>query len=153
MWRKVWQEFTQSNAPDKHVELIIIGCGTIKLGTSLGKEFGSIAAEGEAPTEYQKLFKLYVDQQREAYKALGMKEASHVTCARCCAGLFSALKQGITRCWCFCSSGDVKQQGGAFVLNPEGDCLFKHQEKNPTDHADIQQLFEAAGIQKKNFQQ
>jgi len=46
-----------------------------------------------------------------------------------------------------CSSGDVMQQGGVFVLDSEGNCLFKYLEDNPTDHANIKDIFAAAGIQ------
>ena len=70
-----------------------------------------------------------------------------MTAALCVAGTSRALWQGVTRCWCFCSAGDVKQQGAAFVLTPQQTCLFRHVEARPGDHADAAQLFAAAGLQ------
>ena len=43
--------------------------------------------------------------------------------------------------------GNVKQQGGALVVQPPATLLFAHQDQNPGDHADIDALLIHAGCQ------
>jgi len=112
----------------------------------LAAEIGSRPKQGQSSNKHQDLFRLYVDPKREVYKSLGLLHSTYFNCSQCLSGTWRALKQGITKCWCMCSSGDVKQQGGVFVLNSQGECLFKHLEQTPKDHANIKDIFEAAGI-------
>jgi len=130
---------------EKSIGLTIVGCGSAKLGLSLAKEFGCVPINKEDSTPHQKLFSLYVDPRREAYQILGLKYKNYFTCGSCLSGTWKALKQGVCKCWCMCSSGNVQQQGGVFVLDQQGDCSFSHLEDIPTDHRDPQDVLKAAG--------
>lgn len=122
----------------ENVQLIFIGCGTTGLGKSLYKR---IIGEKDPSIS------MYTDPKREAYAAMGANYGlAKFRCGKCVSGTCMALWQGITRCWCFCSAGNVEQQGAAFVLTPQQTCLFKHIEKEPGDHADANELFRAAGL-------
>jgi hypothetical protein len=144
-WKDVWNAYKSSNADQNNIQLVVIGCGTVKLGRSLAMDLGAIPKQGESSNSHQDLFRLYVDPKREAYTSLGLKHKTVVTCGKILKGMWRAVVQGITKCWCMCSSGDVEQQGGVFVLNNNGECLFKHIEDNPQDHADIKETLRAAG--------
>ena len=130
-------------ASKDQVRLVFIGCGTPKLGLSIYKR---LVSEEKDPQ-----ILMYTDPKREAYTAMGAAygiPAFH--CGKCLSGCCSALWQGLTRCWCFCSAGNVEQQGASFVLspnpNPQQACVFRHIEKEPGDHADPQAMFQAAGL-------
>eukprot|EP00045_Choanoeca_perplexa_P013468 m.153007 g.153007 ORF g.153007 m.153007 type:complete len:133 (+) comp16365_c0_seq9:1545-1943(+) len=43
--------------------------------------------------------------------------------------------------------GNVKQQGGALVIQPPATLLYAHQDQSPSDHADIDSLLLHAGCQ------
>jgi len=142
-FKEVWSAFSKAKSEGRArgVKLVVVGCGTIKLGLSVAESFGATAAEISAGH-----FDLFVDQKREAYQTLGLTYGVHVTLRACCCGTIRALWQGITKCWCFPSSGDVKQNGGVFVMKQDGECHFKHIETIPNDHADVKHVLQAAGV-------
>jgi hypothetical protein len=93
---------------------------------------------------------MYTDPKRDAFAAMGARHGiPSFECGPCVTGTLRALWQGCTRCWCMCSSGDVEQQGAAFVITPppQQQCTFRHIEQRPGDHADTNKLFRAAGLQ------
>jgi len=137
-FRLVWHSFLQSDYVIKDVQLVIIGCGTPKLGRSLAEDLGAFK---------HPYFNIYTDPQREAYSALGLVYATQFTFSRCLNGMVRNCVQGVTKCWCLWSSGDPKQNGGVFVLDKlTGTALFQHIDKTPNDHADIPTIFTAAGL-------
>lgn len=140
---EVWNALAKAKAEGrgKGVKLVVVGCGTIKFGLSLADSIGATSSESAAGH-----FDLFVDQKREAYRALGLTYGTHVTCHACCCGTVRALWQGLSRCWCITSSGDVKQNGGVFVMHQDGQCVLAHIETIPADHAPVQQVLTAAGI-------
>jgi hypothetical protein len=42
-------------------------------------------------------------------------------------------------------SGDNKQLGAVFVLNPDGTCVYHYFEANPSDHPVIEEVWRQAG--------
>jgi hypothetical protein len=136
--RLCWSEFSkQTNASDLNVKLVVIGCGTIKLGKSIASDIGCLN---------DSRFALYVDEKRQVYKALGMHSRVVMDCSLLWRGIARALYQGMTKCWCFCSSGATDQQGATFVYDKQGNCLFKHIEERPGDHPNLKNVFIAAQI-------
>lgn len=135
--------FEASNGKGSGVQLCFVGCGKPRMARSFAETYNFAVSTSSKPTPYH----LYVTST-EVYQQLGMLHGADMaaTCSRVCLGTLRALYQGCTRCWCICSSGDVQQQGGAFVIQSGGRVVFKHIEKRPGDHADMRELFDAAGI-------
>lgn len=127
------------------VQLVCIGSGSVGLGRSLYKRV--VGAEKHPSIS------MYTDPKRQAFAAMGARYGlPSFECGRCLSGTCVALWQGLTRCWCMCGAGDVKQQGAAFVLAPgqqgqhQAECRFRHIEQRPGDHADAKEFFRAAGL-------
>lgn len=121
------------------VKLVFIGCGAPGLGNSLYKRL--VSAEKDPQIS------MYTDPKREAYTAMGAAYGiPKFYCGKCLSGCCMAMWQAGSRCWCMCSAGNVEQQGAAFVLTPQQQCVFRHLEKEPGDHADPNSLFAAAGL-------
>lgn len=126
-------------ANKEQVHLVFIGCGTPKLGNSLYKRL--VSAEKDPQIS------MYTDPKREAYAAMGTNYGiPKFHCKTCVTGCCAAVWQGISRCWCFCSAGNVEQQGAEFVMTSQQACVFRHVEKEPGDYADATALFGAAGL-------
>ena len=139
-WRAFSTQYASSN-PTLSPQFCVIGCGSPKLAQSLAIDVGAYAHPA---------FHIYTDQDRTAYQALGLVYKTHFDCWRCLRGTQLALWQGLTRCWCICESGDVKQNGGEFVMEQgTGRCLLAHVDQTPGGHAPIDDVLKAAGMVKK----
>lgn len=127
-----------SNAEAQGVQLVFIGCGTVGFARSFDKKFSV-----SGPT-----VKLYTEPKGNLHKYLNLNYGLHgIKCGRLCAGILRALWQGLTRCWCFCNgTGDVKQQGAVFIMDPPATLLFKHLEATPSDHVDPKEVLKKAGV-------
>ncbi len=152
-----WSAFSASLAPSLGVGLAMVGCGSPSLGRSLARDYGAIPKQknSDPPTLAQQNFHLYCDQTLKIYRELGLKSKVVFRCDFCIKGPWRACVQGITKCYCFCQSGDVKQQGGIFVFRQSGDCIFKRIEDAPGDHEDPEKLInfvieEAEKLKKSN---
>ena len=136
----VFDAYKASDAAERGVHLVAVGCGTPAFAKSFAETNGF---QGDT-------LHIFVDDDLSAYKQMGLvygnPGCSGQACADCCVGTWIALWRGITKCWCICSAGDVEQQGGAFVMSPDDEVLFRHIEQHPGDHADPQRLLKAAGV-------
>ncbi len=162
-WVDIWKSFVDSSAPGLGVGLAVVGCGAPKLGIALAKDFGSLPSDSEKESKQandqsassvsagRRVFSLYSDQSREIYKQLGLKSRVVFKCGLCLEGTWRALKQSFCKCWpCLGSSGDVTQQGGAFVLTQAGQCLLKHIEQEPGDHEQTKVIIQCAVKHREN---
>jgi len=137
-FRLVWSQFLKTDYVVKQIQFIIIGCGSPKLGKSLAEDLGAFN---------HPYFNIYTDPQREAYTALGLIYKMQFSWYRCFHGAIRTCWQGTTKCWCIWNSGDTKQNGGVFVLEKgTGMPLYQHIDQEPDDHADVQTIFTAAGL-------
>jgi len=138
-FRAVWLAYSQSSARSLGAKLIIIGCGTPKLGRALAEDIGAFGSPD---------FSIYVDPQREAYKALGLIAAAECPSLRhILKNAWLMVQQGLSRCWCPCQSGDPTQNGGAFVIEGStGKTLFAKIDERSNDHAKIEDLLKAATV-------
>ncbi|XP_021378114.1 thioredoxin-like protein AAED1 isoform X2 [Mizuhopecten yessoensis] len=123
-----------------------------------------IVAIGPAPYKFIKPFKeethfnypLYTDPEREVYKTLSLTEKmvhgdgknnKHVKQNLFMGTLrstWNALKVGEFE-------GNIKQQGGAFILGPGDVVHFAHIDENSLDHTPINDLLEKAGVAAVSF--
>ncbi|XP_069126960.1 peroxiredoxin-like 2C [Argopecten irradians] len=123
-----------------------------------------IVAIGPAPFKFIKTFKedtdfsfpLFTDPERKVYKALNLQEnlvhgdsrnSKHVKQNLFMGTLkstWNALKVGELE-------GNIKQQGGAFILGPGDVVHFAHIDKNSLDHTPINDLLEKAGVDPVSF--
>ncbi|XP_060080702.1 peroxiredoxin-like 2C [Ylistrum balloti] len=123
-----------------------------------------IVAIGPAPFKFIKSFKeetdfsypLYTDPDRKVYQALNLKEKmvhgdgkdnKHVKQSLFMGTLkstWNALKVGEFE-------GNIKQQGGAFILGPGDVVHFAHIDANSLDHTPINDLLEIAGVAPVSF--
>ena len=139
-WTAYTTHFSSSN-PTAPPHFNVIGCGSPKLAQSLAIDIGAYAHPH---------FHIYTDQDRVAYQALGLVYKSQFDCGLCVRGTVRALWQGVSRCWCICESGDIKQNGGEFVLEGgTGRCLLAHVDQKPGGHAAVEDVLKAAGMVKK----
>ncbi|NWR71799.1 AAED1 protein, partial [Centropus unirufus] len=101
---------------------------------------------------------MYVDPQREIYKALGMKrgESNNVS-VRSPHVKSNMLLGSIKSVWramtspAFDFQGDPAQQGGALILGPGNEVHFLHFDKNRLDHIPINTVLQLAGVKMVNF--
>jgi len=42
--------------------------------------------------------------------------------------------------------GNISQLGGEFILGPKNTCSFEHKMQHTEDHAEVAELFQAAGV-------
>lgn len=125
----------QSQFEQKDVHIALIGCGKPALGKKMYDRW-----IGSEP-----LIAMYSDNTQKSYAAMGTIHGNtQFSCKRCVSGCCVTLYLGITRCWCFCSSGDIAQQGAQFVMKTttatsstqennmnKSQCVFRHIEKYP----------------------
>jgi peroxiredoxin len=88
-------------------------------------------------------FPLLVDPELKAYAAAGLRRGvfrsfSLGTMGNAVRALRAGFRQGRTR-------GDPWQQGGAFVITPEGQILYSHVSEVAGDHAELQDVLAALG--------
>ncbi|XP_060080701.1 peroxiredoxin-like 2C [Ylistrum balloti] len=123
-----------------------------------------IVAIGPAPCKFIKPFKketgfnysLYTDPEREVYKTLNLKEKmvhgneknnKHVKQSPFMGILRSTWKAMKVQEY----EGNIKQQGGAFILGPGDVVHFAHIDENSLDHMPINDLLEKAGVAPVSF--
>ena len=134
----VWSAFSRTDFAHAGVQLIIIGCGTPKLARSLAEDLGAYGHPA---------FAIYTDPERVAYQALGLVYKNQFEFGLCLRGMVRTAQKMLTKCWCICHSGDAKQNGGVFVLEKgTGRSLFAHVDQRPNDHAPVDVVLKAAGL-------
>ncbi|KAK3794408.1 hypothetical protein RRG08_019375 [Elysia crispata] len=122
---------------------------------------------GPAPHRFIKPFRqltglnhtLYVDPDREIYKALGCVEnlvaGSLETSKHIKSGFLSGVASSVWRAMRSSGrkefQGDIKQQGGSFVMGPGDVCQFSHIDQGSTDHCQLNDLLSAAGVMNVSF--
>ena len=137
-FRDVWAAFTRTDYAERHVQLVVIGCGTPKLARSLAEDLGAYGHPA---------FAIYTDPERAAYSALGLVYANQFEVGRCLRGMVRTAYDMLIKCWCICHSGDTRQNGGVFVLDKgTGARLYAHVDQQPNDHAPVGQVMKAAGL-------
>jgi hypothetical protein len=65
--------------------------------------------------------------------------------------LLSELCLSMTMCHlsqgCLCSAGNVEQQGAVYVVQPGGKLLYSYVRESPADYPDMNDVFNAAGME------
>jgi len=136
-------DIPESNFQDSNVQLVVIGCSPVKFIKPFRQATGYNYA-------------IYVDPDRELYKALkckvglgstNIKNSKHVK-----SGLVSGIFQSMARGMKYCEmQGDINQQGGAFIVGPGDKVAFAHLDTSSTDHTAINDLLALAGVAQVNF--
>ncbi|XP_059145576.1 peroxiredoxin-like 2C [Physella acuta] len=121
---------------------------------------------GPAPHKFIKSFKsltglshrLYVDPDREVYKALSctdklitgsLEKSKHIK-----SGFFSGMLSSVWRAMTAQSKqfqGDVTQQGGTYLLGPGDVCHFSHIDQNSADHCSLNEILTQANVTNVSF--
>ena len=109
-------------------ELAIVGNGNRHFAQGFAKELGLTTP-------------LYVDTERGAYKALGLKRSftsflNLATLRNLVRALRSGFRQGRTQ-------GDPWQLGGVLVVRPGGDVVFRHASDASGDHPPAESVLSA----------
>ncbi|XP_054843062.1 peroxiredoxin-like 2C [Eublepharis macularius] len=101
---------------------------------------------------------MFVDPEREIYRALGMKRGEESIISAHSPHVKSNLLSGsIKSMWralaspAFDFQGDPAQQGGTLILGPGNEIHFVHLDRNRLDHAHINAVLELAGVQTVDF--
>ncbi|NXN99082.1 AAED1 protein, partial [Rhinopomastus cyanomelas] len=100
---------------------------------------------------------MYVDPQRQIYKALGMKRGETNGSVQSPHVKSNMLLGSIRSTWramtgpAFDFQGDPAQQGGALILGPGHEVHFFHLDKNRLDHVPINNILQLAGVKPVNF--
>ncbi|XP_033126173.1 peroxiredoxin-like 2C [Anneissia japonica] len=131
----------ESYLKDANVRLVVIGCAPYKFIKQYKEE-----------TKYP--FEMYCDIERDVYQTLGMKEIQE--CGKGSKHLKHSLIGGILKStWKAIKTGDfqgdVKQQGGSFILGKGEQVHFMHRDKADQDHRPINQLLAIAGVQQVSY--
>ncbi|PVD22772.1 hypothetical protein C0Q70_16028 [Pomacea canaliculata] len=105
-------------------------------------------------TRYQQT--MYCDPDRQVYKTLGcieklacgpLSDSKHIK-----SGAWAGTLKSVWRAIQYQEfQGDVKQQGGAFILGPGEEVHFSHLDESSTDHTNINELLREAGVHPVNF--
>eukprot|EP01147_Barroeca_monosierra_P009938 gene9938-2120_t len=128
-----------AKVPQNHlgdVSIIVIGCAPHKFISTFVSE-----------TNYP--YEMYSDSDRAVYSALDLKvghaygtNSPHVR-SSVIGGLLKSTWRGMKSMQL---QGNVKQQGGAFVVNGVSEVLLSHHDASPADHCPIDKLLTAAGL-------
>ncbi|KAK7508147.1 hypothetical protein BaRGS_00000386 [Batillaria attramentaria] len=105
-------------------------------------------------TNYQ--YTMYCDPDGELYKAMGcmfkMACGPLDKCKHVKSGVISGFMKSMWRAMQYQEyQGDPKQQGASFIMGPGDVVHFSHIDESASDHVDINDLLEAAGVQKVSF--
>jgi peroxiredoxin len=118
---------------------------------------------GCAPFKFIKGFKektgfgydLYSDSDRTVYQALGLKTTLSSQGAGSIHVKSSSLKGTLSSTWQALKGlkkqGDFSQQGGSFIIDPDGKILYSHLDQGTLDHVPINELLEKAGVKTVDF--
>jgi hypothetical protein len=126
------RDFTQ-DIRDKGAELVLVGSGTPLFAHAFRRELG-LEAE-----------RLLLDPDLTAYEAAGLHRSVAATLLSTDSYLAAirafrkGFRQGSTQ-------GDPWQQGGTFVVLPDGTVPFAHVNKNAGDHADLRRAVACLGV-------
>ncbi|XP_045159845.1 peroxiredoxin-like 2C [Mercenaria mercenaria] len=132
-------EYLQSS----DVRLVVIGPAPYKFISDFKKETGFH-------------YTFYCDPDRELYKELELGQEYEPTDVSKSKHVKQNSFMGVLRgMWKIMRvqewQGDVKQQGGAFILGPGEVVHYIHIDKNQIDHAPINELLKRAGVQQVSF--
>ncbi len=114
---------------ERGAELVLIGNGNRHFAKAFADEFGITSP-------------LYVDTQRESYRALGMERGLFATLGNAASlknmarALRAGFRQGATR-------GDAWQLGGVLVVRPGGEIAYRYLSSAAGDHAKVAEIFAA----------
>jgi peroxiredoxin len=85
-------------------------------------------------------FRLWVDPEMTAYRAAGLRRGvGQVLTARSVGHSLRAWKGGFRQTR---TMGDPWQNGGVFIISPQGETLFQHKSREAGDHASVAELLE-----------
>jgi len=128
---------------DAKAKLILIGCGDFKNIKHYRKETGFT---GE----------IYTDPDRNLYGSLHLHVSKSMSEFKSDkkspyskTGFFSGMGWSFMEMATTSGLGDIYQQGGDFVFQPDGKIIFQHIQQHPNDHVNIEEIFQAAEIQIK----
>lgn len=125
------------------VRLVVIGPAPYKFINDFKKE-----------TSFN--YTLYCDPEREIYATLELEQGYEPTDVSKSRHVKQNAFMGVLRnMWKIMRvqewQGDVKQQGGAYILGPGEVVHYIHVDKNQIDHAPINELLKRAGVQQVSF--
>ncbi|KAK3581920.1 hypothetical protein CHS0354_037593 [Potamilus streckersoni] len=128
---------------EANVRLVVIGPAPYKFISDFKKETG-----------YQ--YTLYCDPDRELYQKLGLKYKMESVSLNASRHVKQNVLMGMIRnTWKIMRvqewEGDIKQQGGTFILGPGEQMHYHHVDNNAVDHAPINEVLQAAGVQPVSF--
>lgn len=110
-------------------QVILVGMGTPEESTSFKEKF-------DVP------FPIISDPGQQVYRAFDLKRMSPLGFFSPAVTLkgISAMAQGHTM---GLPQGDVRQLPGVFVINADGQTIYRHYAKDPSDHPDPETILEA----------
>lgn len=119
----------KSRFDDFGAQVILVGMGTPEESTSFKEKF-------DVP------FPIISDPGQQVYRAFDLKRISPLGFFSPTVALkgISAMAQGHTM---GLPQGDVRQLPGVFVINTEGQIIYRHHAKDPSDHPDPETILEA----------
>lgn len=116
---------------ERGAELVVVGCGNRHFATGFREEL-----KLETP--------LYVDTQRESYRALGMRRVSPFAflSPKVLRNFWRALKAGFRQGR---AQGNVWQLGGVLVVRPGGAAAFHYLSNEAGDHPAVADVLASLG--------
>jgi hypothetical protein len=109
-----------------------MGAGLVAIG------LGSPASAKDFATEYKFPGKIYVDQAREVYQALGCNRGlRYVLNSDTLKSIKKSMNEGFSQGK---TQGDSLQLGGTFIISATKGILFQHLEEFAGDHVDNPEL-------------
>ncbi|XP_055886643.1 peroxiredoxin-like 2C isoform X2 [Biomphalaria glabrata] len=103
-------------------------------------------------------YSLYVDPEREVYKALGCQDKIATAAVENSKHIKSGFVTGmLSSVWRAMTSGDkefqgdIQQQGGAFIFGPGDVCHFSHIDQNAADHCPLNDILTRANVMNVSF--
>ncbi|KAL4236299.1 Thioredoxin-like protein aaed1 [Mactra antiquata] len=128
---------------EANVRLVVIGPAPYKFINDFKKDTG-----------YQ--YTLYCDPERELYSALQLPTDYHKADISRSKHVKQNVLMGVLRnMWKIMRvqewQGDVKQQGGTFIIGPGEELHYSHVDKDQVDHKPINDTLRLAGVQPVSF--
>lgn len=133
----------QSSFENTGSKLVIIGCAPSKF-------ISSFKSDLKIPYE------VYCDPKREIYLTLGLRHGAFsdkVKSPHIKSGMFKGIVKGIALgvSGGLQLQGDFLQQGGCFIVKPNGEVLFSHIDESPQDHTPINTILNVIGAPQMEF--
>jgi peroxiredoxin len=119
----------KSRFDDIGAQVVLVGMGTPEESTSFKEKFG-------VP------FPIISDPEKQVYRAFDLKRLSPLGFFSPAVALkgISAMAQGHTM---GLPQGDVRQLPGVFIINTDGQIVYRHYASDPSDHPDPDTILEA----------